>query len=695
MRPLISICRLMLRVVALELILAGGPRGTLAGVVINEVMYHPPNDRDTLQFIELFNAGESETDLSGWSFSRGIKFAFAPGTKLAPGAFVVVCRRRADFAERYGAGVPVVGDFEGKLSHGGERLELIDAQKRIVDAVAYSDQSPWPMAADGGSASLERICPQADSGASNWAPSRLPGAVRSAGSPGRTNDCFLTNLPPVFTEVVLGPERPAPDRPVTVRATVADSDGVKSVLLLYRVATAGKLSEESALPMQRVSGDERNGRFEAAIPAQPASRLVRYRLRAVDGAGTERDFPSTNDLRPALSYSTFVNTNNARVPFGFVLHPVGEEPRLSGRESVRFGRMNLTPVRGYDAFIYLPPDGGAVQTFDHVRVSRRNGGFKVRFHKDQTLRDMATVNVIFEDEPRRVLSEPLAYELYRLAGVPAEFTEHIRVWVDDRLLGYHLLVEQPNKAFLRRHGRDDTGNLYKLIWYGRDLVGKHEKKTNLATGHDDLLAVLHGLGEKSGAAQWDFIERHFNVTNFINYFAVNMCIQNWDGFFNNYFTYHHPGGAGQWEIYPWDEDKTWGDYDGASSRYDWYTMPLSYGMNGDSTETRNWRGFFRGSEEWRRPPGYFSGPLLANAEFRKRFLARLREICETVFTEAKMFPIIDTLEKRLTPEIPVRARATAEDTKRAEVEFRADIESFRRQVTNRRRFILSELDQAR
>ena len=147
------------------------------------------------------------------------------------------------------------------------------------------------------------------------------------------------------------------------------------------------------------------------------------------------------------------------------------------------------------------------------------------------------------------------------------------------------------------------------------------------------------------------------MTNFINYFAVNMCIQNWDGFFNNYFTYHDTGGTGQWEIYPWDEDKTWGDYDGASARYDWYTLPLTFGMNDGGSTRRNTR---RGFDGWWRPPGFFSGPLLANAEFRQRFLARLREICQTIFTEAKMFPIIDALEKRLEPEIPVRARTQGE-----------------------------------
>src|SRR6185436_413473 len=33
-------------------------------VVINEIMYHPPEDRDDLQYIELFNPGGAPVDLS-------------------------------------------------------------------------------------------------------------------------------------------------------------------------------------------------------------------------------------------------------------------------------------------------------------------------------------------------------------------------------------------------------------------------------------------------------------------------------------------------------------------------------------------------------------------------------------------------------------------------------------------------------
>ena len=74
----------------------------------------------------------------------------------------------------------------------------------------------------------------------------------------------------------------------------------------------------------------------------------------------------------------------------------------------------------------MPPGGGPVQLFDHVPIRRRGGGFKVHFQKDRRFKDMTGINVIFEGSPRWVLAEPLAYELYRRANVPAPATEYWR-----------------------------------------------------------------------------------------------------------------------------------------------------------------------------------------------------------------------------------------------------------------------------
>lgn len=669
------------------------PHPAPAQVVINEILYHPPRDRDGLQFIELWNSRTNAVDLAGWSFRRGVKFTFPQDTRVAAGGFAVVCGRRADFVERYGTNVFVAGEFEGRLSHGGERLELADATGRVVDSVIYSDRAPWPLAADGHGASLERIAPAAPgSDPDNWAPAILPRVLAPAGSPGRTNDAFAPNRPPAVREVSARPESPAPSQPITITAQVSDSDRVTSVTLLWRVLeNQGAPGPEQRLALRRVEGDDRNGRYEAEIPGQADGRLVRYRIEAVDTSGARRQAPSTNELRPAWSVGVFSNTNTARVPLAFLRRGDGTPAAtvFPGGRGRLLSALGVEPARGEDTLVLLPTNGGPARVFDFIQLTPRQGGHKVRLLKDQALDGMTTLNVILE-APRSGLAEVMAYDLYRRAGVPAPRAEHWRVWLDGRPVGWQLVFEQINRSFLARHGRDDSGRLYKLIWYGRGVVGQHEKKTDMEGDHADLLELLEGLnGAADPAAQWDFIARHFNVTNFVNYYAVNMCIQNWDGFFNNYFTYHDTGGTGRWEIYPWDEDKTWGDYDGFGSMSAWYSMPLTFGMNGDQppgTRARPGAPSPRqrmGGAPWWRAPGWFSGPLLANPEFRQRFLARLRELCQTHFTEATLFPVIDALEQRLEPEM-TNSEALAE--------FRRYIQSFRDQVTHRRQFILSELD---
>jgi hypothetical protein len=128
-----------------------------------------------------------------------------------------------------------------------------------------------------------------------------------------------------------------------------------------------------------------------------------------------------------------------------------------------------------------------------------------------------------------------------------------------------------------------------------------------------------------------------------------------------------------------------------------YEMPLSFGMNGDVPpglerlpEGRGqiWGG--PGIPRWWRPGGYFSGPLLANPHFRKHFLARLKEMTETIYTEETFFPVIDDLAKRLEPEVRIQAEAMGESVDAVLRAFHDDIESLRQHLTLRRNFILDQ-----
>ncbi|MBN2505905.1 MAG: lamin tail domain-containing protein [Verrucomicrobia bacterium] len=140
-------------------------------VVIQEIMYHP--DTAGAEFIELRNLSADPVPLfdpqhptNTWRIN-GLGFAFPQGVTLAPdGLLLVVGQEPGAFRALYAvpAEVPIWGPWTGTLQDSGERLELQwpglpdtnGVPYITMDAVRYNDKIPWPPAADGGGASLQR-----------------------------------------------------------------------------------------------------------------------------------------------------------------------------------------------------------------------------------------------------------------------------------------------------------------------------------------------------------------------------------------------------------------------------------------------------------------------------------------------------------------------------------------------------------
>ena len=174
---------------------------TAANLVVSKIHYHPADatpseiqagitDADEFEFIELMNiSSTSSVDLQGVSFGVGLDYTFnaASAVKvLAPGGRVLVVKRAASFAVRYGAGLPVAGEFVNLsgLSNSGERIQLFgpdgpDADS-LPDAIrdfTYNDKAPWPQVADGMGPSLVLIAPTSSpnhADPANWRASTDP-----------------------------------------------------------------------------------------------------------------------------------------------------------------------------------------------------------------------------------------------------------------------------------------------------------------------------------------------------------------------------------------------------------------------------------------------------------------------------------------------------------------------------------------
>ncbi|MDP2314681.1 MAG: lamin tail domain-containing protein [Pseudomonadota bacterium] len=154
-------------------------------ITFNELLYGAPSAGE-LEWIELHNPMALDMDLSGWSLAGGVTYTFAEGTILPAGGFLVVAADPTDLA---GA----LGPYDGTLSDDGERIELRNNGGRLIDTIAYGDDDPWPVQADGSGLSLAKIDPDAASDhAENWTASAELG-----GTPGETN--LLDPLAPSTT----------------------------------------------------------------------------------------------------------------------------------------------------------------------------------------------------------------------------------------------------------------------------------------------------------------------------------------------------------------------------------------------------------------------------------------------------------------------------------------------------------------
>ena len=181
-------------------------RGTTNGapqarVVINEVMFHPPDvlsgtnlvDNNVDEFLELLNATPNPVSFQNtngtWRLNGAVDFIFPANLTLLSGELMLVVNfsptntaQLAAFKALYGitnAALRILGPYSGDLANSSERVALEYPQAgdlpgstpnwAIVDEVLYADQSPWPCSADGTGDSLQRISALAHGNdAANW-----------------------------------------------------------------------------------------------------------------------------------------------------------------------------------------------------------------------------------------------------------------------------------------------------------------------------------------------------------------------------------------------------------------------------------------------------------------------------------------------------------------------------------------------
>jgi len=154
-------------------------------IVLSEIHYNPA-DGARGEFVEIRNTGTRPVALGGWRLRDAVAFTFPDGAVIFPGEHLAIALDSEHL--RRAAGLPagdrrVIGNFDGRLGDGGEKIELLTPEALTVFQVVYKDGDPWPEEPDGHGPSLElrSILDDADL-PSSWMASRTLG-----GTPARAN----------------------------------------------------------------------------------------------------------------------------------------------------------------------------------------------------------------------------------------------------------------------------------------------------------------------------------------------------------------------------------------------------------------------------------------------------------------------------------------------------------------------------
>ena len=297
------------RIASMLAFLSGALSGP-AQVVINEIMYHPASENVLEEYIELYNPGATNVNISAWRIGGGIDFIFPANTIISANGYLVVAAHRPTFMTKYPGVVNVIGDWTGILSNSRNDIDLDDASGNRIDSVEYADEGDWGAVrqrgpldrnhrgwewykeADGLGKSLELVNPAlANEHGQNWRPS-----VTLEGTAGAANSVLNANIAPMILQVRHFPVVPGSNDTVTVTARLLNesASGVTATLN-WRVDSVTPPSFTSA-PMfddgAHGDGAANDGLFGAVIPPQPDDAVVEFYLQSSDAQNNTRTWPA-------------------------------------------------------------------------------------------------------------------------------------------------------------------------------------------------------------------------------------------------------------------------------------------------------------------------------------------------------------------------------------------------------------------
>ena len=531
------------------------PFSLFAGVVINEIMYHPASLSDEDEFIELYNSTTQTVDLSGWKLRKGVDYTFPAGTLLAPGAFAVVSPSPEAFLSHYGK-MPVLGPYSGHLANDGETLELMDAAGNTADQVKYRDEEGWPVVADGLGPSLERIHPDMDSSFSQtWQ------AGPKGGTPGQVNQSAIPKPLPIVYNVRQTPAQPKSSETVHITGQVTHSRPVPQVLINYKPETATVFSQtmmwDDGKHQDGAAGD---GTYAGEIPAFANGSIIEFFIEVKDDLNVAGRFPLEAPSRRAF-YLVDDAVYEASLPLYRAVMRAADNKLLRSRDPFSDDELDASFIFNNDMYY----DVGLRFRGKGAR-SAEPKSYRINFSQTRNFGQIRKLNLNGINIERQYIG----FEAFKRARLPIQEKQFVSLVFNRTFVPSYLQVERSDGDMVTRVFGNGKGNLYHgLEQANLDYRGEkpdpyrvnYVKKTNkLEDDYSDLIRLCDTFSNSPDATFPTELAKQINVWQWMHWFAVKTVLNDREGGLSNdrgdeFFLYRYPA-DNLFYLLPWDFEDT-------------------------------------------------------------------------------------------------------------------------------------------
>jgi hypothetical protein len=267
--------------------------------------------------------------------------------------------------------------------------------------------------------------------------------------------------------------------------------------------------------------------------------------------------------------------------------------------------------------------------------------------KGQRLGTLKKLNLHSNVTDASWMTETLAFQLYREAGVPAPRTSYARVYITvtgrhERVYaGLFSIVENPDEVFVAARGLLASGAILKPVtknlfadlgpsWKSYNQT--YDPKTTLSVAQQQRVIDFARLVSKGSDAEFTSrLGEFLDLEAAARYLAVTVWLSDLDGLLGsgqNYYLYLDPR-TQKFSFIAWDQDHSFGQF-----------------FRGNQSQREQLSIHHPWTESTR-----FMERLFMVEAFKKLYLARLTELSSTLFVPERFYKQVDDLAVVLRPAV--------------------------------------------